>query len=149
VPSAGTAPFEIPQLRYPSLASASRSHRDVRTLGLAIELAPDTWPVMPDEKRDLLEAWMAVTAEKYLEATPGVGNRAWDVFEEVVERGGSISPSDFADFGFETSQAMRGQMRALEDATLVESSVDETDKRRRLFEVTARGWIRQLLAVGV
>jgi hypothetical protein len=63
------------------------------------------------------------------------------VFEGIVERGGSISPSDFADFGVETSQAMRGQTRALEDATLVESSVDETDKRRRLIEVTARGWI--------
>lgn len=32
-------------------------------------------------------------------------------------------------------------MRALEDAVLVESSVDETDKRRRLIEITARGWI--------
>jgi hypothetical protein len=59
----------------------------------------------------------------------------------IVDRGGSISPSDFADFGFDSPQAMRGQMRSLEDAVLVESSVDDTDKRRRLIEITARGWI--------
>jgi hypothetical protein len=110
-------------------------------LWVGIEVDGTDWPGTTDDKRQTLEIWMAETAEKYLDATPGVGARAWEVFEGIVERGGSISPSDFADFGFETSQAMRGQMRALEDATLVESSVDETDKRRRLIEITARGWI--------
>lgn len=93
------------------------------------------------DKLETLEVWMALTAEKYLEATRGVGDRAWEVFDGIVARGGSISPSDFADFGFESPQAMRGRMRALEDAVLVESSVDESDKRRRLIEITARGWI--------
>ena len=108
-------------------------------LWVGVEVEP--WPETPADKRQMLEAWMAVTAEKYLDATRGVGDRAWAVFDGIIARGGSISPSDFADFGFESSQAMRGRMRALEDAVLVESSVDETDKRRRLIEITSRGWI--------
>jgi hypothetical protein len=106
-----------------------------------LSMEGDPWPESAKDKLELLETWMAVTAEKYLVSTGGVGERAWEVFDGIVAKGGSISPSDFEDFGFETSQAMRGQMRALEDSVLVESSVDETDKRRRLIEITARGWI--------
>jgi hypothetical protein len=108
---------------------------------LWVGLDVDPWPEEPTDKRELLEVWMADTAEKYLEATRGVGGRAWAVFDGIITRGGSISPSDFADFGFDSPQAMRGRMRALEDAVLVESSVDETDRRRRLIEITSRGWI--------
>jgi hypothetical protein len=108
---------------------------------LWVGLDVDPWPETVEDKRLLLEAWMADTAEKYLDATTGVGDRAWQVFDGIVARGGSISPSDFADFGFDSPQAMRGRMRALEDGVLVESSVDETDKRRRLIEITSRGWI--------
>jgi len=96
----------------------------------------------PDaEKRELLEVWMAVTADSYLADIRGVGPRAWEVFDGIVSRGGSISPADFGEFGFETPQAMRGQMQALEGSMLVETSVDETDRRRRLIEVTSKGWI--------
>lgn len=111
-------------------------------LYVALEIVESKkWPKTLKDKRELLEAWMAVTAENYLQSTTGVGDRAWELFEGIVARGGSISPSDFKDFGFNSSQAMRGRMGALEDAVLVESSVDETDKRRRLIEVTSRGWI--------
>ena len=84
---------------------------------------------------------MATSAEKALADISGVGDRAWQVFDGIVSRGGSISPADFGEFGFETPQAMRGQMRALEGSMLVETSVDETDQRRRLIEVTSKGWI--------
>jgi DNA-binding MarR family transcriptional regulator len=63
------------------------------------------------------------------------------VFDGIVDMGGSASPSDFEALGFESTQAFRGQVKALEDAQLVESSVDDSDKRRRLIEVTSRGWI--------
>lgn len=108
---------------------------------LWVSFEMERWPETPEHKRRTLESWMAATAEKYRDANPDVGDRAWTVFEGIVARGGSVSPSEFADFGFDSSQAMRGQIRALEDAVLVESSVDEADKRRRLIEVTARGWI--------
>jgi hypothetical protein len=108
---------------------------------LWLQIEGQARPIESDEKRSLLEVWMATSAEKYLGDISGVGQRAWDVFDGIVSRGGSISPADFGEFGFETPQAMRGQMRALEGSMLVETSVDETDQRRRLIEVTSKGWI--------
>jgi hypothetical protein len=100
-----------------------------------------TFPTAPEDKRGLLEPWMAYQSDEYLKATAGVGNRAWEVFEHIVEMGGLASPSDYSELGFETPQAFRGQVKPLEDAQLVESSVDEGDKRRRSIEITGRGWI--------
>ena len=108
---------------------------------LWLQLEEQQRPEESDDKRALLEAWMANTAEGYLADIRGVGARAWEVFDGIVSRGGSISPADFGEFGFETPQAMRGQMQALEGSMLVETSVDETDRRRRLIEVTSKGWI--------
>ena len=106
-----------------------------------LQLEGQRRPSESDDKRALLEAWMATTAEGYLADIRGVGSRAWEVFDGIVGRGGSISPADFGEFGFESPQAMRGQMQALEGSMLVETSVDETDRRRRLIEVTSKGWI--------
>jgi hypothetical protein len=99
------------------------------------------FPEDPKDKLELLEAWMAVTADQYMAATKGVGDRGWQVFDGIVDLGGSVSPSDYEIFGFNTTQAFRGQVKALEEAQLVESSVDDSDERRRLIEVTSRGWI--------
>ena len=99
------------------------------------------FPTDPEEKHGLLEPWMAYQSDAYLQATAGVGNRAWEVFDTIVNMGGAASPSDYSALGFETSQAFRGQVKPLEDAQLVESSVDDSDKRRRSIEITGRGWI--------
>lgn len=101
---------------------------------------------LPDnasEKFDLLEIWMAQLADKYVEATSGVTQRAWDVFDRMVAQNGSISPSEYSELGFNSQQAMRPYVKALEDAQLVVSSVDETDQRRRTILITSRGWIVQ------
>lgn len=97
--------------------------------------------VNPQDKLNLIEAWMAETADKYEKDTSGVGNRAWKVFDDLVVLGGTASPSDYEKFGYETQQAMRPQLKLLEDANLIESAVDESDKRRRTIVVTSRGWI--------
>jgi hypothetical protein len=101
------------------------------------------FPERPDEKFEQLETWMAYLADRYQEDTSGVGNRGWEVFNGIVKMGGSAAPSEFTALGFESPQAFRGQVKPLEDAQLVESSIDDTDKRRRLIEVTSRGWIVQ------
>jgi hypothetical protein len=104
-----------------------------------LQLQEQRRPTEPEDKLALLEAWMATMAEGYLQDIRGVGARAWEVFDGIVSRGGSISPADFGEFGFESPQAMRGQMQALEGSMLVETSIDETDRRRRLIEVTSKG----------
>ncbi|PZW95272.1 hypothetical protein DFS28_10782 [Pseudomonas sp. 478] len=89
----------------------------------------------------LIEAWMAELAEQYNHDTTGVGGRAWGVFEKLATLGGSISPSQYEEFGFESNQAMRPHLRDLEEANLIESAIDETDKRRKTIGITSRGWI--------
>lgn len=121
-----------------------------RNLRNALKYSEDfsIWAVRHDlahvrdpEKYTLLETWMAEVSDQYLLDTSGVGNRAWQVFDQLVAVGGSTSPSDFADFGFESNQAMRPHLRSLEEANLLESSIDETDNRRKTIAVTSRGWI--------
>ncbi len=88
-----------------------------------------------------IESWMAGISRNYLEDTTGVGGRAWDVFEKLASMGGSISPSQYEEFGFESNQAMRPHLRALEEANLIESAIDDTDSRRKTISVSSRGWI--------
>lgn len=101
----------------------------------------ENMPTESKDKLELIEAWMAETADKYEIDTKGVGNRAWKVFDDLIAAGGNASPSDYEDFGYDSQQSMRPQLKLLEDANLIESTIDETDKRRRTILVSSRGWI--------
>lgn len=94
----------------------------------------------PDELPSLFEVWMAEQSENYSK-TLNVPPRAWELFDDICERGGSISPSDHEDFGFKTPQNMRGQVQKLEQAALVNSEVDDSDHRRKVISVVAKGWL--------
>ena len=89
---------------------------------------------------ELFEVWLADQSEKYANAI-NVPPRAWKLFDNICERGGSISPSDYEDFGFNSPQNMRGQVAKLEQADLVISELDETDHRRKTISVMAKGWL--------
>jgi len=101
----------------------------------------DLKTMTPKERYALLESWMDEIAEKYFLATSGVGPKAWTVFDKLVDRGGSMSPSEHGVYGFESYPALRAHIRDLEEANLVESAVDETDDRRKTINITSRGWI--------
>lgn len=88
----------------------------------------------------LFEAWLTTQSDAAFSATT-LTPKAWEVFEGIVARGGSISPSDHPDFGFKEMANMRPYIKALEETQLVVSSVDESDKRRRTIGVTSRGWM--------
>jgi len=103
----------------------------------------DSQPTKSSEKYSLLEIWMAELAKTYSNATSGVKDRAWQVFDKIVRQGGNVSPSEFADFGFSSQPAMRPYIKALEDSQLVVSAIDESDQRRRTIVITSRGWIVQ------
>lgn len=95
----------------------------------------------PSEKFQLLEAWMAELSDDYLLDTRGVGERAWQVFDQLVQTGGITSPGEFKDFGFSSNTAMKNQLLNLESAQLIDSAIDDTDSRRRTITITSRGWI--------
>ncbi|MGY1987127.1 hypothetical protein ACI792_12960 [Blastococcus sp. SYSU DS0669] len=98
-------------------------------------------PVEPEEKLALLEAWLKGQAEKQQEAARSLTPVAWRVFDKLIELGGESSPSDFTLFGYDSSQALRPHVRNLEQANLVDSSIDESDRRRRTTVVTSAGWL--------
>jgi hypothetical protein len=93
-----------------------------------------------EERAELLLTWLAEVADKHVEDTR-IGGAAWHVFDQLVARGGSCSPSDHEDFGYSSPMAMRPQIKALEETNLVASVLDEADRRRKTITVTPRGWL--------
>lgn len=98
-------------------------------------------PDSANEKAASLDRWLRDQARLYLRDTTSVRDRAWGVFDALVTAGGSCSPGDFEQFGFNSPMAMRPHIKSLEDANLAQSSVDDTDQRRKTILVTPRGWL--------
>lgn len=94
----------------------------------------------PEDKFELLEAWLAEEADEFRASTRPTP-KPWEVFEKIIDEGGIVAPSDHAKFGYDRPEAMRPQVKTLEEAGLVESSMDETDLRRRTISVTPKGWL--------
>jgi hypothetical protein len=93
-----------------------------------------------DSFHDLFEVWLTTMADKHRDQTE-LGKRAWQVFDQLTDRGGACSPSDFTAFGFRAQNVMRTHIKALEAANLVTTMADdEHDKRRKTIMVTPRGW---------
>ena len=93
-----------------------------------------------DEKLDLLEIWLSEEADDF-SASTALTPKPWEIFDKIIDAGGSIAPSDHLKFGYDTPMALRPQIKSLEDAGLVESTIDETDQRRRTISVTPKGWL--------
>lgn len=99
-------------------------------------------PETDEEKVRLFGDWLYEEAEYAAAAVKTqVKPRAWEVFHRGVEEGGAFSPSEFADYGFNSPMAMRPHVRDLETAGLVTSSRDDGDRRRRTIQVTAKGFL--------
>lgn len=96
---------------------------------------------IPQDRPGLLEVWLAYQAEQHEADISSVKPRAWKLFDELVDRGGTLIPSEYDTYGFNSSEAMRYPLKLLEDANLVHSIVDESDNRRRTTEVTSNGWL--------
>lgn len=103
-------------------------------------LENDHKDITPAAKLELLEVWLAEEADDFAAAVK-LTPKPLEIFEGIINQGGSISPSDHALFGYDKPEGMRQQIKTLEDAGLVDSTVDESDQRRRTISVTPKGWI--------
>ncbi len=92
------------------------------------------------DKLELLKVWLSEEADDFLKDTR-LTPKPWEIFNGIVDFDGSISPGDYTKFGYDTPEAMRPQIKTLEDAGLVDSTVDETDQRRRTISITPKGWL--------
>jgi hypothetical protein len=100
----------------------------------------DGVPPDAEDYARLLEVWLTDQADKSANDTV-LTPRAWELFDTLSALGGSCSPSDFQIFGFNSPEAMRSYVKALEDANLAVSTRDDTDKRRKTIGLTPRGWL--------
>ncbi|RZT60531.1 MarR family winged helix-turn-helix transcriptional regulator [Leucobacter luti] len=88
----------------------------------------------------LLEAWLAEEAALINESIR-LQPRQWKMFDDLSAAGGSCAPGDFADFGFNSLQAMRTCLVHIERAHLIDAEIDEDDRRRRTVSLSSKGWL--------
>ncbi|MDC0307630.1 winged helix DNA-binding protein [Planctomycetaceae bacterium] len=99
-------------------------------------------PTTEEEKIATFDEWLSGLSQDALTASKAqLRPRAWEVFNDGIRMGGTFSPSDFDDFGFNSIPAFRPTVRDLEAAGLLVSTQDEGDKRRKTIQVTPRGWM--------
>lgn len=70
----------------------------------------------------------------------GLKGASKKVFMTACEKE-TFSPSDFAEFEYDSPMALRPQIKTLEDLGLLRSSKDEKDKRRKNIQVLPKGWL--------
>lgn len=103
--------------------------------------ADHTLPSTEEEKKELFKTWLDIeTHSTYDDARKQIRQRAWQLFNTVTEGEGAFSPGDYAIFDFNSAEALRPHVKDLEDNGLLVSSQDETDQRRKLIQVTPKGW---------
>lgn len=93
-----------------------------------------------EDRRAHLEVWMAEVADQYTEAAD-LQPAQWGLFDAIALAGGSIAPGDHEKFGFNTPQAMRFHLVRLEQANMIDTTIDESDQRRRTISLTSTGWL--------
>jgi len=105
-------------------------------------VADGTLPVTEDEKRKRFFEWLNNEAQSAYDAARTVLTpRTLQVFTKATSESGTFSPGDFEVFGFSSMPAFRPYIKSLEDVSLVVSTQDDTDKRRKTIQVTAKGWL--------
>ncbi len=99
-------------------------------------------PEEDDAKSKKFEAWLKDLSSKYYEDVKRqIRPRANETFECAIRMGGIFSPSDYEEFGFNSIEAMRPQVRFLEDVGLISSSIDDSDRRRKTIQIMPKGWL--------
>ncbi|MFF0257617.1 hypothetical protein ACFYR2_02085 [Streptomyces microflavus] len=84
--------------------------------------------------------WLEDLALKH-ESSVKMQPRTWKLLEDLAAFGGTCSPSDFDQFGFNDRAHMRKNVVELERYSVVISSKDDDDQRRRSIEITSKGWL--------
>jgi len=113
------------------------SHSDEFCMWLSDQPAP---PTNDEAKHQAFETWFKEQCRKVYKAADAVLTpRRWEIFDRAVALGGVFAPNDFQKFGCNSMPALRPILEALEEAQLLKSSRDDTDKRRKSIVVTPRG----------
>lgn len=102
-----------------------------------------TEPKTTEEKKARFDAWLKKMATSIRDAIKiQTGPRAMKLFLDSIDKfQGEFSPSDYQALSFKSVQAMRPQVKSLEEVGLVEAQKDDIDQRRKSIVVTGKGWL--------
>jgi DNA-binding MarR family transcriptional regulator len=92
------------------------------------------------EKNARFEEWLEEEATRARDSTESVLTKKTTLIFRAACEMGEFAPSDFSKFGLDTPQALRNYLKSLEGVDVIVSIRDETDKRRKRIQVTAKGW---------
>jgi hypothetical protein len=99
-------------------------------------------PLTNEEKERAFDFWLEAICNGYLNEVGGrVKPRSLAVFGEVARLGSPrLTYQDYAQFGLTSYQAFLAIVKELEKYGLLESVIDEDEGRRRIIQITAKGW---------
>jgi hypothetical protein len=101
-------------------------------------------PMLEQDKVDRFYIWLdKMAGEIYQSASSRIKARSWQLLGDLSAQGGTASPSDFDEFGFNSKEAMRPYAKELEDSNLILVTREESDKRRKNLLVSAQGYLAQ------
>jgi hypothetical protein len=101
----------------------------------------DLKPESDADKNDLFDRWLNIESKAHYEAARAILKPiTLKTFKKACERH-IISVSDHEDFDIKTPETFRKHIKILNEAGLLSSTEDETDKRRKTVTVTAKGWM--------
>lgn len=104
----------------------------------------DHHPDLEEEKIDIFYKWLDdISKEIYDSADGRIKERSWKLLDDLAAQGGTASPSDFDEFGFNSKEAMRPYAKELEDTNLILVTREESDKRRKNLLVSSNGYLAQ------
>lgn len=93
-----------------------------------------------DDRRQLLEAWLAEQADAAHSQTR-VQPRVWQFFVELARAGGRAGMSEWERYGFSKQQQLVTSVTSLVNANLVNRETDPENASRSIAVVTPQGWL--------
>lgn len=98
-------------------------------------------PMASDERRLLLEGWLAEASDDAHRNAGKVQKRVWQFFDQLATRGGTCGASEWEAFGFTTQQQHSSAVSSLADTNLVVRATDPENGARSHAMLTPQGWL--------
>jgi hypothetical protein len=111
--------------------------------------AAQALPFTVEEKSRTYAAWLWAEATKSMTDIARMSSRSWRLLEKVIRANSEFAAADYAHLGYTTADLLRADVKPLTESTLLEWSVDETDKRRKIFTITPKALLVNFARCGI
>jgi len=99
-------------------------------------------PSSDAEKHDAFYEWLNDKSKCAINSVEGLfKKKSGKLFKDIIAKGGEFSLSDYALFGFNSLPAIRPHVVELEKYSLITCSIQDSDKRRKLIQISPKGYL--------